>query len=77
MERTDDKRRFNRGTPGNKGGRKKGTVLLPDGPRPGHQIRAYEDEWKLIREFAQLLRKFPKECKELVQTIKKKELDGK
>ena len=52
-------------------------MLLPNGPRPGHQIRAYEDEWQIIREFAKLLRNFPDECKELVQTLKKKELDGK
>ena len=76
MERTDDNRRFNRGTIGNKGGRKKGTVLLPNGPRPGHQIRAYGDEWQIIREFAKLLRKFPDDCKEMVQALKKKELEA-
>lgn len=40
----------------NQTGRPKGTTN-PDGVRKQHQVRAYEDEWLLIKEFAGLVKK--------------------
>lgn len=50
-----DGRKNNRGTIGNKGGRPVGAGL-PRGSRGIHQIRAYDDEWELIKEFQKLTR---------------------
>lgn len=40
----------------NQTGRPKGTTN-PDGQRKQHQVRAYEDEWLLIKEFTSMVKK--------------------
>lgn len=37
-------------------GRPKGTVK-PEGVRKQHQLRAYDDEWELIKEFSRIVKK--------------------
>lgn len=39
----------------NQTGRPKGSVK-PEGVRPQHQLRAYDEEWDLIRRFARLVK---------------------
>jgi len=39
----------------NQTGRPKGTTK-PEGVRPQHQLRAYDEEWGLIRRFARLVK---------------------
>ena len=34
--------------------------------RPQHQVRAYENEWGLIKRFVVIVRKSPKECEKLL-----------
>ena len=29
----------------------------PEGVRPQHQVRAYDDEWQLVKNFVKLMRK--------------------
>ena len=67
----EDGRRHNRGTIGNRGGRKKGAKINPAGQRPGHQIRAYADEWGIIQDFAKLVKKDPALCQKYVISLKK------
>ena len=66
--RPDDGRRNNRGTIGNKGGRPVGSVSIK-GQRAGHQIRAYDDEWDVIKAFIQLVREDVNKCKTVVETL--------
>lgn len=60
--RPDDGRHQNKGGGGGKGGRPVGSVSQR-GQRGIHQIRAYEDEWELIKEFKLLTRKDIDKCK--------------
>lgn len=66
-----DGRIHNRGTIGNKGGRKRGVKINPAGQRPGHQIRAYANEWGIIQDFAKLVKKNPELCQQYVLSLKK------
>ena len=38
-------------------GRPKGTLKENPNPRPHRQLRAYDDEWEVIKEFMLLVRK--------------------
>lgn len=38
-------------------GRPKGSVKGYSIARPQHQVRAYEDEWQIIKEFAHIVKK--------------------
>ena len=73
--RPDDGRHNNRGTVGNKGnttkirtGRPKGSVS-ERGQRGIHQIRAYDDEWDVIKAFIQLVREDVTQCKTAVALL--------
>ena len=53
----------------NQTGRPVGTTK-PEGVRSQHQIRAYDDEWELIREFARLVKHVDKEkCKTVLAQL--------
>ena len=65
-----DGRRNNHGTIGNKGGRKKGTRIDPRGQRSGHQVRAYDEEWLIIREFIACVRQNPELCRNAIAYLK-------
>lgn len=54
--RPDDGRHHNKGGGGGKGGRPVGSVSAR-GARGIHQIRAYDDEWDLIKLYMKLVRK--------------------
>lgn len=47
-----------------------GRPKKPEGPRKQHQIRAYEDEWELIRLFTKITRTHPAECKAFIEKYK-------
>lgn len=54
----------------NQTGRPKGTTKA-EGVRGQHQLRAYDDEWELIREFASLIKHGKKEaCQEFLESMK-------
>lgn len=56
-ENTTEKKKYGwGGRRPNQTGRPKGTVN-PDGQRKQHQVRAYEDEWLLIKEFTSMVKK--------------------
>ncbi len=59
--RPDDKRHLNKGGGGGKGGRPVGSVSAR-GARGIHQIRAYDDEWELIKRFQKLTRENIEKC---------------
>ena len=48
-------------------GRPKGTTK-PEGVRQQHQVRAYEDEWAMIKEFAAIVKKDPERAKRMMKT---------
>lgn len=53
----------------NQTGRPKGTTK-PEGVRPQHQIRAYDEEWDLIRRFARLVKHGKMEdCKRALEAL--------
>ncbi|BAL83496.1 hypothetical protein SELR_17880 [Selenomonas ruminantium subsp. lactilytica TAM6421] len=66
--RPDDKRHFNKGGGSGKGGRPVGSVSAR-GQRGIHQIRAYDDEWELIKRFMQLTRKDIDKCRFAVNML--------
>ena len=66
--RPDDKRHQNKGGGGGKGGRPLGSVSAR-GARPIHQIRAYDDEWELIKKFQLLTRKDIDKCRFAVKML--------
>ena len=68
----DDGRRNNRG--GYRGGGRPVGSISPRGQRGIHQIRAYEDEWELIKDFIQLVRKDIDKCR-LTTTILKNDIE--
>ena len=54
----------------NQTGRPKGTVKEIHNPRPQHQVRAFEDEWELIKRFAKLVKRGKIEkCREAVEKL--------
>lgn len=65
--RPDDGRHHNRG--GNRGGGRPKGSTSPRGQRGVHQIRAYDDEWQLIRAFQQLTRVDPDQCRLAVNRL--------
>lgn len=68
--RPDDGRRNNRGTIGNKGNvNSKGRPKKVEGQRGIHQIRAYEDEWEVLKSFIKLVRTDVDKCKTVVETL--------
>lgn len=48
-------------------GRPKGTTK-PEGVRQQHQVRAYDDEWAIIKEFASIVKKDPERAKRMMKT---------
>ena len=54
-----------------RGGKREGAgrpITSPDGiPRKMHSLRASEDEWTKIKEFAKLLKDKPEKARELLQ----------
>lgn len=68
----DDGRRNNRG--GYRGGGRPVGSTSPRGQRGIHQIRAYEDEWELIKDFIQLVRKDIDKCR-LTTTLLKNDIE--
>lgn len=60
----------------NQTGRPKGTVKDNHNPRPQHQVRAFDDEWELIKRFAKLVKQGKLEsCKQFLE--KAETTDGK
>ncbi len=60
----------------NQTGRPKGTVKENHNPRPQHQVRAFDDEWDLIRRFARLVKHGKMEdCRQALDDLE--EADGK
>ncbi len=56
----------------NQTGRPVGTTK-PEGVRAQHQLRAYDDEWELIREFARLVKHVDKDiCRKMLDEMKQK-----
>lgn len=54
----------------NQTGRPKGTVKENHNPRPQHQVRAFDDEWDLIKRFARLVKHGKmEECKRALETL--------
>lgn len=52
------------------GGKPKGW-RKPEGVRPQHQVRAYDDEWAVIKDFMKLVRKIGAEkAAELIRNTK-------
>lgn len=68
--REDDRRHLNKGGGGGKGGRPVGSVS-PRGQRGIHQIRAYDDEWEVIKDFMLICRKDIDKCRFAVETLKR------
>ena len=68
--RPDDGRHQNKGGGGGKGGRPVGSVS-PRGQRGIHQIRAYEDEWGVIKDFMMICRKDIDKCRFAVEMLKR------
>ena len=55
---------------GGKRANQTGRPKKPEGQRPQHQLRAYDDEWELIRRFAALVKHGEKDaCEEAVRKI--------
>lgn len=53
----------------NQTGRPKGTIK-PEGVRSQHQLRAYDEEWELIRRFARLVKHGNAEaCKQALEAL--------
>ena len=48
-------------------GRPKGAVK-PEGVRGQHQLRAYPDEWEMIRAFAAIVKKDPARAERMLKT---------
>lgn len=65
--RPDDGRHHNKG--GYRGGGRPKGSTSPRGQRGIHQIRAYEDEWALIKPFMQLTRVDVDQCKLAVNML--------
>ena len=65
----EDGRHHNRGGYRHGCGRPKGSTS-PRGQRGVHQIRAYDDEWALIKEFMQLCRADIDKCKLTIELLK-------
>lgn len=54
----------------NQTGRPKGSVKEIHNPRPQHQVRAFDDEWELIRRFARLVKHGNAEaCKQALEAL--------
>lgn len=66
--RPDDGRLRNRG--GNRGGGRPVGSTSPRGQRSIHQVRAYDDEWELIKDFIQLTRKDIDKCRLTLSLLK-------
>ena len=49
-------------------GRPKGTVKGESVVRGQHQLRAFADEWEIIKEFARILKKDPERAKRMMKT---------
>lgn len=65
--RPDDGRRNNRGTIGNKGGRPK-----LDEIRKQHALRAFDDEWEIIKDFAKIVKKDKETARKAVESLNKR-----
>lgn len=52
----------------NQTGRPKGTVKA-EGQRKQHQLRAYDDEWELVRRFNKIVRTNKEECQKFLDEI--------
>lgn len=62
---TESKKQWGGRRPG--AGRPKGSVS-PDGVRSQHQVRAFDDEWELIKRFAKLVKQGKLEaCKQFLE----------
>lgn len=65
---TEEKKKYGRGGKRpNQTGRPKGTTK-PEGQRQQHQVRAYPDEWEIIKEFAKIVKKDPERAKRMMKT---------
>jgi hypothetical protein len=49
-------------------GRPKGTVKGFSEARPQHQVRAYEEEWAVIKAFAEIVKKDPERAARMMET---------
>lgn len=47
-------------------GRPKGTIK-PEGVRKQRQLRAYDDEWETIKEFAKILKRDPARARRMME----------
>ncbi|SHI61009.1 hypothetical protein SAMN02745671_01136 [Anaerovibrio lipolyticus DSM 3074] len=66
--RPDDGRHNNKGGGGGKGGRPVGSVSAR-GQRGIHQIRAYDEEWEVIKDFMKLTRIDVDKCRLAVRMM--------
>lgn len=48
-------------------GRPKGTTK-PEGVRKQRQLRAYDEEWKVIKEFSRILKRDPERAARMMET---------
>ena len=53
----------------NQTGRPKGT-FKPEGQRKQHQLRAYDDEWELVKRFNKIVRTHKEQCRQFLDSIK-------
>lgn len=49
-------------------GRPKGSTKEVSNARPQHQLRAFADEWEMIREFAQIVKKDRERAERILKT---------
>nr|DAM14927.1 MAG TPA: hypothetical protein [Caudoviricetes sp.] len=52
-------------------GRPKGTRKGYSIARPQHQVRAYDDEWELIKAFAKIVKKDPEKAAKILKAAEK------
>lgn len=52
----------------NQTGRPKGTTK-PEGVRKQHQVRAYDDEWEIIKDFVNIVRKDKEIAKGIIKSV--------
>ena len=49
-------------------GRPKGSIKEISVQRKQHQVRAFDDEWAMIKEFATIVKKDPERAKRMIKT---------
>ncbi len=50
-------------------GRPQGSTKETSNQRPQHQVRAFPEEWELIKKFAKLVKDNPEKAKKMLQNL--------